>query len=281
MIQYIFKLTNALPFLQITKLKCEGSTDVDEDLYSLACRPIRRVRSYTACIINGVRYHTLAREEHRKTQNSTIQCAGSHNDDIIDFYGTIKDIIELTYAKNNRGKRTVILLRCEWYNLEGRTYQMKTDDYFKSINIQGRWYKNDPFVLATEASQVFFLEDTKLGPSWRVVQEFGHRHIFDVEESDKKQPIQEQIQLRCQEAYQEESTSLGHDRLGDIDPDLDLLNIDNDPGSPVSRDIVHSIRQRQHRAQGEEIDNEDDDETFLEYHSPDEGNMSEEYSDDD
>jgi hypothetical protein len=159
---------------------------------------------------------------------------------------------------------------------------MKDDGYFKSISIQGRWYKNDPFIVATEASQVFFLEDTKLGPSWRVVQEFGHRHIFDVEESNENQPIHEQIQMRCQEAYQEESTSLAHGTLGDIDPDMDLLNMDNEPGSPISRDLVESIRRRrQHTAEGEEIDNEDEDETFLEYHSPDEGNMSEEYSNDD
>jgi hypothetical protein len=39
---------------------------------------------------------------------------------------------------------------------------MKDDGYFKSINIQGRWYKEDPFIIATDASQVFLLEDTKL-----------------------------------------------------------------------------------------------------------------------
>jgi hypothetical protein len=43
---------------------------------------------------------------------------------------------------------------------------MKDDGYFKSINIEGRWYKNDPFILAIEALQVFFLEDTKLGSCW-------------------------------------------------------------------------------------------------------------------
>jgi len=110
----------------------------------------------------------MGREAHRKTQNSTIKTAGTHNDDTIDFYGTIIDIIELNYTKNSKGDRSIILLWCEWYNLEGRTYQMKDDGYFKSINIEGRWCKNDPFILATEASQVFFLEDTKFGSSWRV-----------------------------------------------------------------------------------------------------------------
>ena len=160
---------------------------------------------------------------------------------------------------------------------------MKDDGYLKSINIQGRWYKNDPFVLATEASQVFFLEDTKLGPCWRVVQEFGHRHIFDVEESDGNQPIHEQIQMRCQEAYQEDNTSSGDGTVGDIYPDMDLLHMDNQPGSPISTHLVESIRRHQQTPQGDESDggDEDEDETFLEYHSPDEGNISEEDSDDD
>jgi hypothetical protein len=104
---------------------------------------------------------------------------------------------ERRYGESSMYPPGIILLCCEWYNLEGRTYQMKDDGYIKSINIQGRWYKNDPFIVAMEASQVFFLEDTKLGPCCRVVQEFGHRHIFDVEEFDKKQPIHEQIQMRC------------------------------------------------------------------------------------
>jgi hypothetical protein len=42
---------------------------------------------------------------------------------------------------------------------------MKDDGYFKSINIKGRWYKNDPFILAIEATQVFF--------SWKI-QSLAH-----------------------------------------------------------------------------------------------------------
>jgi hypothetical protein len=267
---------------QITTLKYEGTTHVDEDLYSLACRPDPRVRSYTSCIINGVRYNTLARDEHRKTQNSTIKSGGTHGDHTIDFYGTIHDIIELTYNRNSKGRRTVVLLRCEWYNLEGRTYQMKNDGYFKSININGRWYKDDPFILATDASQVFLLEDTMFGPSWRVVREFGHRHIFDVEESKTNEPIQEQVQMRCQEAYQEEHISAIYGLVGDIDPNLDLLHMDSEPGSPISRDLVESLRRQKHTTQGHESveGDEDEDETYLEYHSPGEdGNTSEEDSD--
>jgi hypothetical protein len=68
----------------------------------------------------------MAHEEHRKTQNSTIKTAGDHNDVTIDYSRRIRDIIELSYTKNSKGDRYVILLRCEWFNLEGRTYQMVT-----------------------------------------------------------------------------------------------------------------------------------------------------------
>ena len=104
-----------------------------------------------------------------------------------------------------------------------------------------------------------------------MVQEFGHRHIFDIEESDTNHPIHEQVQMRCQEAYQEESTSTRDGTVGDIDPDMDFMHIEDEPGSPISRDL-ENMHRHQHTVQGDEIDGqyEDEDDTFLEYHSQDE-----------
>jgi len=75
--------------------------------------------------------------------------------------------------------------------------------------------------------------------------------------------------MRCQETYQEENTSSRDGIVGDIYPEMDLLHMDQ-PGNPVSRDLVESIRRHEHTAQGEETYGEyedDKDETFLEYHS--------------
>jgi hypothetical protein len=47
------QLTYLLLFPAAYESKNEG-TSVDGDLYSLTCRPDRLVRSYSACIINGV-----------------------------------------------------------------------------------------------------------------------------------------------------------------------------------------------------------------------------------
>nr|XP_045088019.1 uncharacterized protein LOC123495193 [Aegilops tauschii subsp. strangulata] len=67
--------------------KLHEEKKVSDDLFALACLPDKRVRVYSACIADGVRYHTVDREEKRKTQNSGIITEGSHDREIIDFYG--------------------------------------------------------------------------------------------------------------------------------------------------------------------------------------------------
>ena len=72
-------------FVQIGKLHEEKK--VSDDLFALACLPDKRVRVYLECIADGVRYHTIYRKEKRKTQNSGIVTEGSHDREIIDYYG--------------------------------------------------------------------------------------------------------------------------------------------------------------------------------------------------
>jgi hypothetical protein len=45
-----------------------------------------------------------------------------------------------------------------------------------------RWSQNDPFILPSQAKQVFYLLDTKSGEPWQVVQWVQHRGVFDVSE---------------------------------------------------------------------------------------------------
>jgi hypothetical protein len=46
--------------------------EVDDDLFSLACGPDFRLRKYSSCIVNGVRFNTVYRDENRRTQNSGV-----------------------------------------------------------------------------------------------------------------------------------------------------------------------------------------------------------------
>ncbi|KAL6582793.1 hypothetical protein OROMI_004871 [Orobanche minor] len=154
-------------------------SDVNESLYSLACEPNRLVRNYTGCIMNGVRFLTIERDVRRKTQNSGIVVEGNHGDDNIEFFGILTDIIHLDYVKG----RHIIVFKCEWFGLgTKKRVGIQKEGNIISIRVTGKWYENEPFIMADQARQVFYINDPKLGGEWRVVQSFQHRHIYDVDE---------------------------------------------------------------------------------------------------
>jgi len=109
-----------------------------------------------------VRYSTVDREKFLVTQNCGVMTPGSHNGRDIDFYGLLKEIIELEYNSNFQLRRIVVLFRCDWFNQEDKTRGPRDDSYFKSINVQSVWYKTDPFILSTHSKKIFYLEDTTL-----------------------------------------------------------------------------------------------------------------------
>jgi hypothetical protein len=87
--------------------------------------------------------------------------------------------------------------------------------------------------------------------------------------------------MRCQEGYQKDNTLPEDCPMGDIYPDMDLLHMENQPGSLASAHLVQSILLNQQTPQRGQTVSEDEDETFLEYHSADEASISEDDSDDD
>lgn len=57
---------------------------------------------------------------------------------------------------------------------------IRADAHYMSIDVTSQWYQNDPFILASQAKRVFYLQDTKLGEPWQVVQCVKYRGVFDV-----------------------------------------------------------------------------------------------------
>ncbi|KAK8994460.1 hypothetical protein V6N11_045548 [Hibiscus sabdariffa] len=71
-----------------------------------------------------------------------------------------------------------------------------------------------------QAKQVFYLDDTKLGKDWRVVQKFHHRHLYDVPEmqvveNDEVSDVDEEFETYDCNAEMpiSESTSLHRDDI--------------------------------------------------------------------
>ena len=57
----------------------EDGQVVDDALYALAMGHDTQVRHYESCVVEDVRYNTLARDEGRKTQNSSIMSTNTYS----------------------------------------------------------------------------------------------------------------------------------------------------------------------------------------------------------
>ena len=116
-------------------------------------KPSLTVLTYQAYDINGYTFYTEERDNKTSYQNSSvrIECMTVNEADKWVYYGTIKEIWELDYVKVK-----VALFRCAWIPLG----QVRIDEYRKThVNRTTMAYHADSFILASDATQIFFLED--------------------------------------------------------------------------------------------------------------------------
>lgn len=82
-----------------------------------------------------------------------------------------------------KGKGEWFCLIISGFTLLIRRHIYNQNEKVTSVNIDARWYKDDPFVLGCQCKiNFFYVNDIKLGKNWKIVWEFQHRHIFDVPE---------------------------------------------------------------------------------------------------
>lgn len=145
-------------------------------------------------MINGYRFHVKDREINRRTQNSGIALtakissyASARDQNPISgdvtYYGIITDIIELNYYEQFK----VVLFKCDWVDVHSRGKGMKKDDYgftlvnFNKLLYTGNQLSDEPFVLAFQVNQVFYVQDAS-NKDWKVVVQIRPRDMFDMQQ---------------------------------------------------------------------------------------------------
>jgi len=242
---------------------------INEELYALPSQPDLRLRIFSGCIVDGVRYHTVDRESSRRTQNSGVMVEGSHNGEDIDFYGQLKEVIELQYNSDTNSQRTVVLFKCDWFDTCSKKSRMKNDGYFKSISHGSCWYKDDALILATHATKVFYLDDNKHGEPWKVVQKFSHRHLWNVNEVENDDKQEGGIDLTYQDDEQEISQLQAHEGSS-----VDEQPVNEEDGISVEASLVDQIRrQRELEVEDDHEMYNDVDDTLGQYDSENEGTI--------
>lgn len=125
----------------------------------MACGPDFRVNVYAACIVNEVRFHNQNRDNRRSSQNSGVTVAGDNDGQEVNFYGVLYDVVELNYMP-----------KCKWFDTNAKKKRIHQDNYhFTCINASKLWFENDPFILAIQGKQVFYVEDYDSIRDWKVV----------------------------------------------------------------------------------------------------------------
>jgi len=155
--------------------------EASDDLYSIALGPSSQVRTYSGCFVNGVRFHCIERDNCRTTQNSGVMACGETNSDETNYYGVLEGIYNLEYPKSRR----VYLFKCNWFDTDVKKNRFRYDLGFKLINTSRFWYKDDPYILATQAIQVFYIDDPKLRNNWKIVQIVQNKQVWDVPEVEE------------------------------------------------------------------------------------------------
>ncbi|WMV49449.1 hypothetical protein MTR67_042834 [Solanum verrucosum] len=236
----------------------EKSTSIKK-LYPLAMGPDVRGRTHTGCIVNGVRYHIQRRDELRKSQNCGIVVAGYHENEVIDFYGIIIDILELEYVEENR----VLLFKCKWFDLR-KKIGMQKDKNFTSICVKRFWYERDSFVLATQAKQVFYIDDPKLGENWQIVLKFQDRHLYDVPEKETLETESDELHITNDEVYQDMSLESNSIVCDTVDM-LSQLHRDDVDSVILDANVIELEAQKEHEVHYNEENFDQEDETMIEY----------------
>ncbi|CAN6721477.1 unnamed protein product [Malus baccata var. baccata] len=166
-----------------------NDTLISQDLHWLANYPSRVVSRYKSHIVHGFRFRIKSMDDKHKNQNCGVFVPANVHGAIgqVNCYGRVVDMFKVKYCgpteAGDRG-RAVMLFKCEWVNSESPR-GMKTDQYgFTMVNFNQLGFKEDPFILASQALQAFYVEDT-IEKVWHVVVRTQPRDLFDVlEDSD-------------------------------------------------------------------------------------------------
>ena len=169
------------------------AVDVDSTLWRLVNGPKFDARSYMKYQVNGFLFSPKSYEERKLTQDSGVcmraitQFRASGKDKNFKeaettYYGVIQQIIELDYIDF---KQTVFY--CDWVKVEDKINGCKIDPVSSLITVNLGKLKNkdsvndEPFILASEASQVFYSKDLK-NNGWSVVLHTPKRLTINVDD---------------------------------------------------------------------------------------------------
>ena len=133
---------------------------VPKKLKDLSKGPNTVAKRFSGYMVNGYKFHTRQHDATHITQNSgvtlvseTASFASSKDENPktkpITYFGSINDIIELDYYSHFK----FVLFKCDWFEVEEDKYGLTC------VHFNKRCYRDDPFVIASQVHQCFYIQD--------------------------------------------------------------------------------------------------------------------------
>ncbi|RVW77130.1 hypothetical protein CK203_054291 [Vitis vinifera] len=177
---------------------CEEVTSfIEEHKQSIRVKPRIRARDvyliHTREFISWFEEHISHKRTRKgkKTQNSGVvviaevsSFASARDKNPIpghvSYYGVLTDVIELHYLGGNR----VILFKCDWWDVINSGRGIKKDEYeFTCLNFERTICIDEPFVIASQAKQVFYVQNSN-EENWHTVVEIQTRGVYDMNQKE-------------------------------------------------------------------------------------------------
>lgn len=155
---------------------------ISDTLRWISHPPLPTVITYLSYVVNGINYNTEDRDNCRNVQNSgvcltarTMQISSAKDKNPVvsnmSFYGVIQEIWELNYVDIH-----IPMFKCNWIESNSG---VRTDELgFKLVDLKRIGHRSDSFILASQAKQVFYIEDPS-NSRWSVVLQPPSREYED------------------------------------------------------------------------------------------------------
>ncbi|KAK1627238.1 hypothetical protein QYE76_001553 [Lolium multiflorum] len=141
-----------------------GNEEVVDQLYMLAKTPSSTITTFQGYEINGNTFYTIAQDKKSTNQNSGVRFdAATENGQKVTYYGYIEEIWELDYGPSFK----VPLFRCKWFKLTGGGVKVDQQYGMTMVDFNNLGYLDEPFVLAKDVAQVFYVKDMSSKPRKR------------------------------------------------------------------------------------------------------------------
>ena len=172
---------------------------VSSTLRALSYGPNRHVFKHSGYIINGIHFDTKDRDTRRTTQNSgvsiiakTMQFSSAKDKnpvfcDIV-YYGIVKEIWELYYVSFR-----IPVFLCDWVDINNgvrvdiNNSVLVDKNGFTLVNLGRLGHKEESFIMASQAKQVFYVSHNIKERSWshvlptQIRDYSGYGHNDDIE----------------------------------------------------------------------------------------------------